>query len=147
LRGLQQVFHSSRAQPILLVDPQLDLGRGLWHQLIRHGLRADLAITVDAARSCVGYKHYYAMIIIADLSNLRELRGWRQLREAAPRTWMIVVASKAADPASRVAANFGSDVCLPTPFRFSDLLSSLALFSHRRRISGLQASADNRPEK
>jgi len=33
------------ANPILLVDPDLDLGRGLLHQLTRHGFCADLAIT------------------------------------------------------------------------------------------------------
>ena len=82
------MFRSSRAQPILLVDPKIDLGRGLWHQLTRHGLRADLAITVDAARSCVGYKDYHVVIAIVDLSTLQALPSWRQLREAAPRTWM-----------------------------------------------------------
>jgi len=131
------VFHSFRSQPILLVDPAFELGRGLRHQLIRHGVRADLAITVGAARTCVESKDYPVMIVIVDLSNLHSLPGWRQLRAAAPRTWMIVVATKAADPAAPTDPDFGGDVCLPTPFRFSDLLSRLALFSHRRRVTAV----------
>jgi len=119
----------------LLVDPAINLGRGLWHQLARHGLRADLAITVDAARSCVESKDYHVMIVIVDLANRHTLPGWRQLRAAAPRTWMIVVATKAVDSLGRADPDFGGDVCLPTPFRFSDLLSRVALFSHRRRVT------------
>lgn len=118
----RHVFHSARTQPILVVDPQVDLGRGLWHQLTRHGVRADLAITIAAAQNCVGCKDYYSMIAIADLSHLDSLADWRQLREAAPRTWMIVVASKT----GRVESDLGGDVCLPVPFRFSDLLRELA---------------------
>jgi len=105
----------------------------LWHQPTRHGLRADLAITVDAARSFVGYKDYHVVIAIVDLSTLQTLPSWRQLREAAPRTWMIDVARTASDPTGRLEPDFGVDVCLPTPFRFSDLLARLALFSHQRR--------------
>jgi hypothetical protein len=44
-------FHSSFTNLILLVDRQIDLGRGLVSHLTRHGFRAELAITVDTARS------------------------------------------------------------------------------------------------
>jgi hypothetical protein len=50
-------FQSPFANPILLVDPDADLGRGLLHQLTRHGFCADLAITVEAARACVGVRY------------------------------------------------------------------------------------------
>jgi hypothetical protein len=90
------VFRSPYTNPILLVDPDVELGRGLRHQLTRHGFCADLAITADAARACVGHKYYHATVVIADPSDSQALFGLRQLREAAPQTWMVVLASKTA---------------------------------------------------
>jgi hypothetical protein len=68
-------LQSPFANPILLVDPDADLGRGLLHQLTRHGFCADLAITVEAARACVGVRYYRAMVVVADLSDCQHLFG------------------------------------------------------------------------
>jgi DNA-binding response OmpR family regulator len=129
------LFQSPYTNPILLVDPDVDLGRGLRHQLTRHRFCADLAITADAARACVGHKYYHAMVVIADPSNSQALFGLRQLREAAPQTWMVVLASKAADTASEAVLAFGADACLLKPFRFSDLLFRLASLAHHERTA------------
>jgi DNA-binding response OmpR family regulator len=123
------------ASPILLVDPDVQLGSGLQHQLMRHGFCADLAITGDAARVCVGYKHYHAVVVIADPSNSQALFGLRQLREAAPQTWMVVLASKATDTATQTVLALGADACLPKPFRFSELLLRLESLAHQQRAA------------
>jgi DNA-binding response OmpR family regulator len=121
--------------PILLVDPDVELGSGLRRQLTRHGFCADLAITGDTARACVGHKYYHAIVAIADPSNSQALFGLRQLRESAPRTWMVVIASKFADTASETVLELGADACLLKPFRFSDLLFRLESFAHQQRAA------------
>jgi two-component system, OmpR family, copper resistance phosphate regulon response regulator CusR len=123
------------ANPILLVDPDVELGSGLRRQLTRHGFCADLAITGGAARACVGHKCYHAIVVVADPSNSQVLFGLRQLREAAPQTWMVVVASKFAATASRTVLELGADSCLVKPFRFSDLLFRLESFAHHKRAA------------
>ncbi len=120
---------------ILLVDPDIELGSGLQRLLTRHGFCADLAITGDAARTCVGHKYYHAIVVIADPSNSQALFGMRQLREAARQTWMVVLASKFADKASRTVLELGADACLVKPFRFSDLLFHLESFAHHQRAA------------
>jgi hypothetical protein len=105
-------FQSPFTSPILLVDPDVDLGRGLLHQLTRHGFCADLAITVHAARACVGVRYYRATVVVADLSDCQHLFGLRQLRKAAPQTWIIVVATKTEFEACQVVfSHGGTRVC------------------------------------
>jgi DNA-binding NtrC family response regulator len=89
------VTQSPFTNPILLVDPDVDLGRGLLQQLTRHGFCADLAITVETARACVGVRYYRAMVVVADLSDCQHLFGLRQLREVSPQTWIIVATGSA----------------------------------------------------
>jgi DNA-binding response OmpR family regulator len=126
-------FQSPFTNPILLVDPDVELGRGLLHQLTRHGFCADLAITVDAARACAGVRYYRAMVVVADLSDCQHLFGLRQLREAVPHTWIIVVATKTEFDACQVVLSHAGDACLPKPFQFSELLFHLESLSHRER--------------
>jgi DNA-binding response OmpR family regulator len=126
-------FQSPFTNPILLVDADVDLGRGLLHQLTRHGFRADLAITVEAAKACVGARYYRAMAVVADLSDCQHLLGLRQLREAAPQTWIIVVATNTELEAREVVFTHGGDACLAKPFQFSDLLLRLESLSHLER--------------
>jgi DNA-binding response OmpR family regulator len=126
-------FRSTFTNPILLVDPYIDLGRGLLHQLTRHGFRTDLAITVCAARACAGVRYYRAMVVVADLSDSQHLFGLLHLRGAAPQTWIIVVATNTEFDAYQVALSHGGDACLPKPFQFSDLLLRLESLSHLER--------------
>ncbi len=126
-------LQSPFANPILLVDPHVDLGRGLLQQLTRHGFCADLAITVEAARACVGVRYYRAMVVVADLSDCQHLIGLEQLREAATQTWIIVVATNTDVETCQVVFSNGADGCLPKPFQFSDLLFRLKSLSHDRR--------------
>jgi DNA-binding response OmpR family regulator len=121
--------------PILLVDPGVELGSGLQRQLTRHGFCADLAITGDSARACVGHRYYHAIVVVADPSNSQALFGLRQLRELAPQTWMVIIASKFAETASRTVLELGADACLLKPFRFSDLLFRLESFAHQQRAA------------
>ena len=116
-----------------MVDPHIELGSGLRRQLARHGYRADLAITVDAARACIGHKHYQAMVVVADLSKAPARLGLQQLRDGTPQTWMVVLASTAASTVSQTAVEIGADAYLLRPFRFSDLLLRLASFAHYAR--------------
>jgi len=126
-------FRSPFTNPILLVDPDVDLGRGLLHQLTRHGFCADLAITVEAARVCAGVRYYRAMVVVADLLDQQHLVGLRQLREAAPQTWIIAVATNTEFETCQVVFRHGGDACLPKPFQFSDLLLRLESWSHLER--------------
>jgi DNA-binding response OmpR family regulator len=73
------------------------------------------------------------MVVVADLSDCQHLFGLRQLREAAPQTWIIVVATKTEFEACQVVFSHGGDACLPKPFQFSDLLFRLESFSHLER--------------
>ena len=126
-------FQSPFTNPILVVDPQIDLGRGLLNQLTRHGFRADLAITADAGRACAGVRYYRVMVLVADLSDCQHLFGLRNLRDSAPHTWIIVIATNIEHGACQVAFSHGVDACLPKPFQFSDLLLRLESLLHIER--------------
>jgi malate dehydrogenase (oxaloacetate-decarboxylating) len=73
-----------------------------------------------------------AVAIVTDGS---AILGLRQLREAARQTWMVVLASKFADTASRTVLELGADACLLKPFRFSDLLFRLESLAHHQRAA------------
>jgi DNA-binding response OmpR family regulator len=122
------------ANPILLVDLDVELGSGLRRQLARHGFCADLAITVDAARACVGRRYYHALVVVTDLSNSPDLVGLQQLREEAPQTWMVVLASKPAKMTGGTLLGLGADAYLLRPLRFTELLLRLESFAHYPRV-------------
>jgi len=128
-----RVFGSPYADPILLVDPNVALGRGLRHQLTHFGFCADLAITVEAARACIEHEYYHAMVVITDPSKSQALFELRQLRESAPQTRIIVLAIETADLARETMLDVGADACLLLPLRFSDLLFHLGSFARRER--------------
>jgi DNA-binding response OmpR family regulator len=73
------------------------------------------------------------MVAIADLSDCHHLFGLRQLREAAPQTWIIVVATNTDFEACQIVLSHGADACLQKPFQFSDLLFRLESLSHDGR--------------
>jgi DNA-binding response OmpR family regulator len=117
----------------LLVDPNVALGRGLRHQLIRFGFCADLAITLEAARACTDHEYYHAMVVITDPSISQAVFELRQLRESAPQTRIIVLAMETADPARESMLDAGAAACLQLPLRLPDLLFHLGSFARRER--------------
>jgi len=119
--------------PVLVLDPEIELGRGLTQQLARYGFRADLAITENAAQVCLRHKLYRAMIVVAELSRPEELLESQRLREAALKTWMIVITTQSEDDATESVLRHGGDTCLHRPFRFATLLSRLESLSHETR--------------
>ena len=88
--------------PVLVLDPEIELGRGLTQQLARYGFRVDLALTENAARVCLWHKSYRAMIIVADLSRPEGLLQLQRMREAALQTWMIVLTTPRENEASEI---------------------------------------------
>jgi len=119
--------------PVLVLDPEIELGRGLAQQLARYGFRVDLAITENAARVCLWHKSYWGMIIAADLSRPEGFLQSQRLRDAALQTWMIVITPQRENEASEPVSRHGGDSCLHRPFRFATLLSRLESLSHRTR--------------
>jgi DNA-binding response OmpR family regulator len=120
---------------VLVLDPDIELGRGLTQQLERYGFRADLALTASAARVCLQYKPYRAMLIVADLSRPEGLLELQRLREAACQTWMIVITTQKEDEASEIVLRHGGDACLHRPFQFATLLSRLKSLAHQTRAA------------
>lgn len=121
--------------PVLILDPEIGLGRGLAQQLAHYGFRADLALTETASRVCLWYKPYRAMIIVADLSRPEGLLELQRLREAALQTWMIVLTTQGDEKASEIVRRHGGDACLQRPFRIATLLSCLESITHQTRAA------------
>jgi DNA-binding response OmpR family regulator len=121
--------------PVLMLDPEIELGRGLTQQLARYGFRVDLALTENAARVCLWHRSYRAMIIVADLSRAEGLLQLKRLREAAFQTWMIVLTTQREDEAFEIVRRHGGDACLHRPFRIATLLSCLESIAHQTRAA------------
>lgn len=127
-------MHSAGDSRTLLIDLNVEHGRGLVDALNRTGFRTDLAMSWGAARAILAVNYYHSCVVVADLDRLTDLEHLKEIRGAAPRVWTLVLSEH--QQAEDLALPAGVDALLSAPFSVRELASRLAQFAlHARPIS------------
>ena len=91
--------------------------------------------SAEAALQAQRQSFFFALIVIADLTDKDCLVALDTLRRRSPRSWMIVATSNCDDHARNVIHRHGGDTCISLPIDPHDLIARLDAFQLRARPS------------
>lgn len=126
---------TTRAFPVLLLEPNPQSAAELASQLDCAGFEIVVSNSRDSALQALREVFFFALIVVADLTDQACLLTLALLRRRAPRSWMIVAASDCGVQACDLIHRYGGDACVPLPVCPEDLIDRLDAFHARARPS------------
>ena len=112
--------------PILLFDPDPAAAAILATQLRHAGFPTHVAPDGDAAILSAGGKQFAAIVVIADLADSQMRHCLRQIRDADPEAWLIIISDPTVDRTREVVRQLGGNAAMDVPFTVSDLARRLS---------------------
>ena len=127
--------HRASPFPALLLEPNLANAAQLGSRLQAAGFEIRIEGSADSALEAQRQSFFFALIVIADLTDRDCLVTLDALRRRSPRSWMIVAASNCDAQACNVIHRHGGDACISLPIDPNDLIARLDAFQLRARPS------------
>ena len=121
--------------PALLLEPNLANAAQIGSRLQAAGFEIRIEGRADSALEAQRQSFFFALIVIADLTDRDCLVTLDALRRRSPRSWMIVAASNCDAQACNVIHRHGGDACISLPIDPNDLIARLDAFQLRARPS------------
>lgn len=78
-------------------------------------------------------QHYWSVIFLGDLSDPKGVQCIAELRQRAPRTWILMIGSTELRDKRALYLGYSVDAQIVTPFTMEDLISRLMAFSWHSR--------------
>ena len=126
---------TTRALPVLLLEPDTATAAALAAQLDAAGFEVLISETAMSALRAVEETFFFALIVVADLTNKDCLVTLEKLRRQAPGSWMIVAAPGCGVNECSLIHRHGGDACVASPVAMGDLIHRLDAFHWRARPS------------
>jgi len=126
---------TTRVLPLLLLDPSPQSAAELASLLDSAGFEVVTSGDLDAALQALRRAFFFALIVVADLTDPSCLVALATLRRRAPRSWMIVAAPQCDAPTCDLIHRYGGDACVVLPIAAEDLVDRLNAFQARTRPS------------
>jgi len=120
---------------VLLLEPDTATAAALASQLDAAGFEVLISGTARSALRAVEETSFFALIVVADLTNKDCLVTLDKLRRRAPRSWMIVAAPGCGVSECSLIHRHGGDACVASPVAMGDLIHRLDAFHWRARPS------------
>ena len=127
--------HRTSPFPALLLEPNQANAVQLASRLQAAGFEIRIEGRADSALQAQRQSFFFALIVIADLTDKDCLVTLDALRRRSPRSWMIVATSNCDDHACNVIHRHGGDACISLPIDLDDLIARLDAFQLRARPS------------
>jgi len=121
--------------PVLLLEPNPASAAQLVSVLVAAGFRVHSEATAESALQALHETFFFALTVVADLSDKDCLAALAALRRRAPRSRMIVATPHCDAHACNLIHRHGGDACVALPISAEDLISRLEAFQSRPRTS------------
>lgn len=121
--------------PVLLLEPNGENAARLAARLEEAGFRTSIEASAYSALQAQRRVFFFAMIVVADLTNEDCLATLATLRRRAPDSWMIVAAPECDPYTCELIHRHGGDACVASPISPDDLIGRLDAFQLRARPS------------
>ncbi len=119
--------------PTLLLDPDPDAAAMMASQLRHAGFQTYIAANGSSAVLAARRTHFGAIVVVADLASTAMCNTLRALRDAAPDSWLVLIADPMIDRADEILHELGGDALFAASFTMADLTQRLNTLSNRRR--------------
>ena len=130
---MQSSPNRRKAEPVLLLDPEMDRAPKLAAQLELIGFPTRAECSGARALEALKDAYFATLIVIADIDDKDCLAWLDELRRAAGRVWMIVITSPCDTNTCNLIYRHGGDTCLAAPVSIDDLTRRLTAFQLRAR--------------
>ena len=124
---------TTRHEPVLLLDPQIDNAVELAMHLELHGWPTLIAGRTSAAQAVIARGRFTTLIMMADLDVASCLELLDELRRTTARCWMLVVSPRCDTKTCNLIYRHGGDACITAPVSIDDLPRRLTAFQSRAR--------------
>jgi DNA-binding response OmpR family regulator len=118
---------------VLLLEPDSQGAAQLASLLEEAGFETHVEGTVHSALQTLQHSFFFALVVIADLSDKNCLAALKSLRQRALRSWMIVGAADCDAHACDLIHRQGGDACVALPIDADDLTDRLEAFRLHER--------------
>jgi len=129
------VPHRTSPFPALLLEPNLANAAQLASRLQAAGFEIRIEGRANSALQAQRQSFFFALIVVADLSDQGSLVTLDALRRRSPRSWMIVATPNCDAQACNLIHRHGGDACTTLPIDLDDLIARLDAFQLRARPS------------
>jgi DNA-binding response OmpR family regulator len=117
--------------PVLIFNPSPVAAGILTMQLRRAGFETHMAVEGSAAVSMARGQQFASIIVIADLADAQMRMCLRELRDAEPQAWLIVIVDPPIERSRDLVRELGGNAVMDAPFTFSDLAWRLSVLAAR----------------
>lgn len=121
------------SQRVLLLDPDPKAADVLASQLRHTGFETHITSSYPAALLAIRTMHFGAIVVVADLANPASCDDLRQIRHAAPHSWLVIIADSMRGRAEELLRELGTDAWFFAPFAVADLTQRLSTLANRGR--------------
>jgi DNA-binding response OmpR family regulator len=121
--------------PVLLLEPNGQNAAELAAVLGAAGFEVTVSADARSALQALQKAFFFALIVVADLTDPACLRTLSTLRQRAPRSWMIVATTVCDAHACDLIHRHGGDACVVLTASLEDLVGRLNAFHVRARPS------------
>lgn len=123
-----RIQHETTSMPVLLLEPNLANAAWLASRLEAASFPIRMETNAHTALQALRKTSFFALIVVADLTNEQCLATLRSLRRGAPRSWMIVAVPRCDVCACKLIHRCGGDACIAEPMSLQDLVHRLNAF-------------------
>jgi len=118
---------------VLLLDPDPEAAHVMASQLRHAGFETHVTTSGPSALLATRTLRFGAIVVVADLTNTERCRDLREIRQSAPRSWLVVIADPMMGRAEDFLHHLGGDALFAAPFTVADLTQRLSTLANRPR--------------
>lgn len=130
-----RVPHTNLFPLLLLLRPSEENAARLAAELETAGFSARIVANADLASQALRKSFFFALIVVADLTQKEGLSTLQTLRRSARRSWLIVAAPQCDIHTCDLIHRYGADACVSLPISAAELIDRLDAFQLRERPS------------
>jgi DNA-binding response OmpR family regulator len=118
---------------VLLLDPDPEAAHVMASQLRHAGFETHISTSGPSALLAIRTGVFGTIVAVVDLASTECCRYLREIRQSAPRAWLVIIADPLIGRADDFLHELDGDALFAAPFAVADLTQRLSTLSNRGR--------------
>lgn len=121
-RGRIEGWVAEESHRVLLLDPDSEAAEVMASQFRHAGFETHVTTTGRSTLLATQTMRFGGIVVVADLRIMERCSDLIQIRHAAPRSWLLLIADPMSGQAGEFPDALGADAFLTAPFTVADLI-------------------------